>query len=272
LLVPAPAHALALFKGEKMAPKLSHGSRSEKRNLAHLAPILDKRILSYATAATAAGIGLLIQPAEARIVYTPADVSIPTTGNVIVDLNHDGVADFALYRFFDGEGNRHPEGVSTSGLAIGAYHANQIRSVQSRGIGCAAALPNGAKIGPGQPFGGNVDLVLAQGSYNKARTEHCKFGYEHHGAFLGFKFTISGQTHYGWAHVTVSGNGSVLNGYAYETVANQPILAGKTSEPVAETQASLLLVPEQQPASLGLLARGADGLAIWRRSEEAAVI
>jgi hypothetical protein len=250
----------------------AHANRTLKRNLARLTPILDKRILAYATAATAAGVGLLGQPAEAKIVYTPADVSIPTTGNVIVDLNHDGVADFALYRFFGGEGNRHPEGVSASGLAIGGYQANQIRSVQSRGIGCAEALPNGAKIGPGQPFGGEIDLFVAQGSYNKARTEHCKWGYEHHGAFLGLKFTISGQTHYGWAHVTVTPSGAVLNGYAYETVANQPILAGKTSGPVVETQASLLPVPEQQPASLGLLARGADGLAIWRRSEEIAAI
>jgi len=145
--------------------------------------------------------------------------------------------------------------------------------VQSRGVPCAVALPNGAKIGPGEHFGGgNLDLFVAEGSYNKARTEHCKWGYDHHGAFLGLKFTISGQTHYGWAHVTVSGTGSVLNGYAYETVANQPILAGQKSGPVVEAQDSLLPIPERQPASLALLARGADGLAIWRRTEETASI
>ena len=251
----------------------AHANHTPKRHLARLTPILDKRMLGYATAATAAGVGLLAQPAEAKIIYTPANVSIPTTGNVFVDLNHDGVTDFALYRFFSGPRGMQPEGVSASGLGIGGYQGNQIRSVQSRGVPCAVALPNGAKIGPGGHFGGgNLDLFVAEGSYNKARTEHCKWGYDHHGAFLGLKFTISGQTHYGWAHVTVSGSGSVLNGYAYETVANQPILAGKTSEPAVETQASLLPVPEQQPAGLGLLARGADGLAIWRRSNEVAAI
>jgi hypothetical protein len=247
----------------------AHANSTPKRNLARLTPILDKRILAYATAATAAGVGLLAQTAEAKIIYTPANVSIPTTGNVIVDLNHDGVADFALYRFFGGEGNRHPEGASTSGLAVAGYQANQIWSVQSRGIGCAAALPSGAKIGPGQPFGEDVDLVLAQGTSNRARTEHCKWGVEHHGAFLGLKFTISGQTHYGWAHVTVSSTGAVLNGYAYETVANQPILAGKASGPVEQAAVSL---PEAsrapQPATLGMLARGSESLIVWRKQEE----
>jgi len=103
-------------------------------------------------------------------------------------------------------------------------------------------------------------------------TEHCPWGSKHRGAFLGLKFVVDGQAHYGWAHVTVGGNSTVLNGYAYETVPNQPLLTGKTSGPVAETQASLTPIPEQQPASLGLLARGADGLAIWRRTDEAAAI
>jgi hypothetical protein len=84
---------------------------------------------------------------------------------------------------------------------------------------------------------------------------------------LGLKFLINGQTHYGWAHVTVNGSRAVLNGYAYETVPNQPITTGKTSGPV-EVGESLPVEIPAQPATLSALAWGSQGLDIWRRVEE----
>jgi hypothetical protein len=61
----------------------------------------------------------------------------------------------------------------------------------------------------------------------------------------------------------------VLTGYAYETIPNHMILEGHTQGLDAEgiPQANLL-VPAGQPASLGMLARGADCLAIWRREDQ----
>jgi hypothetical protein len=60
----------------------------------------------YALAASAAGVSLLAlaQPAEGRIVYTPANIKITENGGLIsFDLNHDGIPDFGLsdkYSFF----------------------------------------------------------------------------------------------------------------------------------------------------------------------------
>jgi hypothetical protein len=72
--------------------------------------------------------------------------------------------------------------------------------------------------------------------------------------YLGLKFRVkNGPTQYGWARLNVScgtKNGEVrgiLTGYAYETIPNKPITAGKTSGPDAIT------VDE---GSLGRLARG----------------
>jgi hypothetical protein len=47
----------------------------------------------YALAATTAGVGTLalVQPAEAKIIYTPAHVKIVRASIVSLDLNHDGV-------------------------------------------------------------------------------------------------------------------------------------------------------------------------------------
>jgi hypothetical protein len=97
--------------------------------------------------------------------------------------------------------------------------------------------------------------------------------------FLGLKFKLNGQVHYGWARfskVTASAcNGGVaisatLTGYAYETIPNKSIIAGHTKGPddttIEEPHASLT-APSPQPATLGTLALGAPGLSIWRREE-----
>ena len=51
--------------------------------------------------------------------------------------------------------------------------------------------------------------------------------------YLGFRFQITDQVHYGWARVSVAIKGKVftstLTGYAYETIPNKGIIAGKTT-------------------------------------------
>ena len=102
--------------------------------------------------------------------------------------------------------------------------------------------------------------------------------------YLGLKFTIKGKTHYGWARLTV-GRGlalpATLTGYAYETIPDKAIVAGKTNGvaddfthldpgPNASTPGP---IPETlQPASLGTLALGAQGLALRRRKESAGAL
>jgi hypothetical protein len=84
--------------------------------------------------------------------------------------------------------------------------------------------------------------------------------------YVGFLFGPAGDVHYGWASVDVtlvSNDSSVsyevgVVGYAYNTVPNQPILAGQTSA-----------VPE--PGTLGLLALGSLGLGFWRRKSKHSV-
>jgi hypothetical protein len=51
-------------------------------------------------------------------------------------------------------------------------------------------------------------------------------------AFIGVKFPIDGNTHYGWVHVTISnpmiGGSATVLGYAYNAKAEEKILAGQT--------------------------------------------
>src|SRR5271169_5630435 len=77
----------------------SRSRAAEKcRNQARLDAILERNLLLYAAAASAAGVGILAgaQPAEAEIVYTPAHLVITAHHKVALDLNHDGIADFTI--------------------------------------------------------------------------------------------------------------------------------------------------------------------------------
>jgi hypothetical protein len=248
-------------------PAASSKNSDATRFPTRLAPRLDKQLLAYGAAASAAGVSLFLQSAQAKVVYTAANTTLGYNQSANLDLNHDGTADFVVSLIFGGGDVRHPEGAFVSALVIYPGQAgNEVWGAQSaKGWECAAALPAGVKVAAGAAFQQNyLNLWQAAGSYTRGVSEHCPWDGLRRGAFLGLKFVVNGLTHYGWAHVTLkSVNTAVLDGYAYETVPNQAIATGKTSGPVAA-----LDLPGPQPATLGMLAQGARGLSIWRRPEE----
>jgi hypothetical protein len=76
--------------------------------------------------------------------------------------------------------------------------------------------------------------------------------------YLGLKFYIKGNVHYGWARLTTEPFEDIrLTGYAYETIPNKPIITGKTKGPDVITF---------QPPTLGHLAAGASAIPAWRNS------
>ena len=252
-------------------------SPNSARTPARLATKLDKHLLAYAAAAAAAGVGILAasQSAEAKIVYTPANTKIPVNALVPLDLNNDGVADFDFYFYTYGPRKPLPPpplGYHQDNLVIGPAKAgNEMWEAQtSKWNYCAAALPAGAKVGPGGgAFKATSALLAGSGGTAYSNELRCKFAEHTRGAFLGLKFVINGETHYGWAHVSnVYHNQATLTGYAYETVPNTAIVTGKTSGPVSVSSAEPNLFSQPAPATLGLLARGSNGLQIWRRPEE----
>jgi hypothetical protein len=257
--------------------KSQNRTRTQNRPPAQLSQTLNKGLLGYATAASAAGVGLLamVQPAEGKIVYTPSDIPITVNGPAVqLDFNHGGVADFS---FFNGEGfdaarggARPPEGSSARFLNIYAVlPGNSVGVITSfTKETCAAELGPGRKVGPGKNFQqGVIPLFAIAGDYTSPGTMNCPWQ-GNKGGFLGLKFVFQGQTHYGWAHITL-GTVPALTGYAFESVPNTTILTGATHGPDERSDASRPpVLPVPQPASLGMLARGARGIAMWRRPEE----
>jgi len=231
----------------------------------------------YALAASAAQVGLLSlsTPSEAKIVYTRINVSIPVGSSYNLDMANNGVNNFAIY---NSSGIAH--GVQWGKVAIFGQTPNE---VVNSGL-CAAPLQAGKAIGAGAHFG---TFLFIQSNYEGTTggsSSACPWP-KQKVAYLGLKFAISNEVHYGWARFTITPSGRAFNafltGYAYETVPNKRILAGDIIGPsrlpaktvpsrtndgndkrvrIASRQSS----PEI-PASLGLLALGADGLAAWRR-------
>jgi hypothetical protein len=246
-------------------------SRSEEAN--PLRKTIHQQLASYALLASAAGVNVLAlnQPADAEIVFTPAHVVIAGNDKFFLDLNHDGVADFVL-------SNRNFCTTDICGRTLRVtpgQASNKIVGVKGIFVvDYASALKRGSQIGLSRQFLGK--LMAASG------TEYGTGGQwlDATNRFLGLKFTVAGQVHFGWARFSVqSGNGritAVLSGYAYETVVGKPILAGQTkgADEAALSGTEGIATPpadsSQQRASLGLLAQGASGLVAWRKQDNVA--
>jgi hypothetical protein len=260
---------------------------------------LHKRLNAYSLAASAAGVGVLAlvaQPAEGKIVYTPAHVKIGLGGVDVyrLDINHDGVPDFMFSRFvFD-----------TYGIAVCAVPKNKSASCRSarkvnrnneiwgytRGtsFGFASALRHGDRIAANRKHFLSHNFFLATANCGSGS---CDYGgpwsniADANGRYLGLKFVIKGKIHYGWARLSFAMPAfarATLTGYAYETIPNKPIIAGKThgadddssvqpngADPGPSASLTTPIPHASQPASLGALALGTPGLLIWRRKETA---
>jgi len=231
------------------------------RTPSRISDSLHHRLNSYALAASAAGVGVLAltQPAEAKIVYTHVHKSIGPNQTIPLDLNHDGTVDFRLKDIYYTS-----QFVSHIGMlsAVPAVHANEIEG-SSKAWHYASALRAGVSIGPKGPFKTGARLMARVFSDTGAQRDLSSCGTgpwsKAMNRYLGLKFLIKGKVHFGWARLNVGCSGldvvGTLTGYAYETVPNKPIIAGKT-----HGQDVITL----QPASLGHLARGASAIPIWR--------
>lgn len=88
--------------------------------------------------------------------------------------------------------------------------------------------------------------------------------------FLGLEVTINGQKHFGWARIFFPSFGhATLLSYGYETVAGKAIGTVATADSEASVgELPKVASPWQNNPSLGLLARGAAGMELWRREEQ----
>jgi hypothetical protein len=233
----------------------------------------------YSRVAAAAGVSVLamVSPAASEVVVTKANLPIIPLAGVSLDLNHDGVADFYFslfsYKEFGPSFQCDLTVVPLRGAGVVASHPEFVSYVSE--------LARGAKIGSSARFGPSSSREFIEDSFGASTNGHVtsrllrgNWGNNPKNRYLGVKFLIDGEIHYGWVRLTVTTSDKVLSihgtitGYAYETEPNEPIFAGTVERFTSEVQRPQN-VQHQPGPSLGMLALGADGLQLWR-SEEAA--
>ncbi len=253
------------------------------RAVARLSESLDKNLLAYAVAAAAAGTAVLAgaQSADAEVVYTPKNITLGHSCNECgpssypIDLNNDGITDLLLVSFAGA--TTYINAVSLEVYPCYCKTPNaEVGTAHSKFDGMASALPAGVQVGSGQPFVASSNRLLlaseenirhhtsTQGkTYFGGKWANGGKGVKNH--YLGVKFLISGQVHYGWVRLTINLKTPAITGWAYETVVNQPITTGFPHE-ADDAAGNHGNDSAPQGATLGILGLGARGVEIRNRA------
>lgn len=220
------------------------------RATAIFSPKLERNLLAYATVASAAGANVLLlsQVTVAKVVYTKTHKVVDYQNSYQLDVNHDGKDEFALFEATDCLEYCYVT-LDISGIANGIGRRRLGSVAVARSGRYALALQRGAGIDSKVRFAKFGVMAVAAGSSSGfGEWANVKNRY------LGLKLHIHGETHYGWARLTVTAKDydikALLTGYAYETVPNKAIIAGNRGSTTGQG-------PEAEPVSLGRLALGA---------------
>ena len=251
-----------------------------------------QRLNRFAIATIVVGVGLLVlaRPADAEVVYTPTNITIGPNARYNLDLNNDGITDFTISSFFQGD----------SGPCGAPLHATaSVAERPASGNGAAGSPPSA--LGAGDHIGPKQSFYRGTGTLESdvmTRYEFCEIQNDYSGKwrrslrYLGLALQINGETYYGWAELQImwvphfggtpfTAFAATLTGYAYETIPGMKINAGQTTEadgssalspgPANRGDSGLVAsaTDPMQAVSVGTLARGAQEVPLWRRKEPA---
>jgi hypothetical protein len=192
------------------------------------------------------------------IVYTPASLSFFGSAsrgkNVAIDFVGDGITDLSIQAYGFGNRTIH-EGTWT------------FKTGQAKWFGSAMspALAQGARIGPPANFSGPNVMLRSEWTDRPNSKEICVGPFKDaQSMYLGVRFSDGGETHFGWVRLNAHCGGGgrsrtyvtgVVTGYAYNTVPNEPILAGQIyAKPPEENDETATSNPER--GTLGALSLG----------------
>jgi hypothetical protein len=244
--------------------------KGQSRAVVSFNSILEKKLASYVTAATAAGLALsaVAPEASARIVYTPTNIGISTP----IDINGDGIPDFRFGFDAATHGSAlviHPL-VAGNGVVCYAGSKGCFEVVVGAVNQAVGPLKQFASNTASDSFGGNGVFMALGGQYQQTYF-FGPWAYANN-RYVGVRFMIEGKIHYGWIRMSVGnwikGQPITISGYAYETIPNKRILEGDTTGLVTEQSGAATETAEPPRATLGVLAGGAGALSIWRRENE----
>jgi len=222
--------------------------RRKSRKPSNLSESLHRRLNSYALAASAAGVATLAlaEPAAAKILYTqmhthanPNGYALPPGSELAYDLLLD-------YQFGSAGGTLDSWAAKiVVWPRVSTGYRNAAYVFASKGN--AFPLKKGVAINKNDAWwGGSHDSSsgpLMAGASGGTHSGHSFLNFSGPWAnkgkgvknrYLGLKFTVNGQTHYGWMRMNLSFAKKqpyirlLVTGFAWETIPNKGIRAGQT--------------------------------------------
>lgn len=210
---------------------------------------LSNRLAKYG-AFSAAILG--VSNASGQIVYTDiADETVSPGAFYSLDLNNDGTGD---YSFLVGSGGSVAVVFPIESSMASAYNANAFVGVQGpvySSFYYPSNLNSGATIDAASPTfsGARGDLNFSSCAYSSSQFCGGTDG------FIGFKFEVGANTHYGWARILVAADASsiIIKDYAFNATPDGPINAGQTLSVDESNLAAINIVAMNKNISLSNL-------------------
>jgi hypothetical protein len=167
--------------------------------------------------------------ANAQIVYTDVNPDITSTGTYNLDLNNDGITDFIIAHTTS-TATHQPCGTRTSNfIKITPQGSNAIISSGNFPV----KLSNGSTINSSSlTWNNTANQVLTESFWNIITCQSYIISewYSVVDGYLGFKLILNNNTYYGWARLnTTAASTFTIQDYAFNSIPNQPILAGETT-------------------------------------------
>lgn len=177
---------------------------------------------------------------EADIIYTDVNPDAfvnPLDPDYAIDIDNDGTPEFILQNLVDG--------ATVFDIILNCQNsdADVVATDLGGSIYGIDVIGNGTTIGPASSFTGQPtpsSPFIRNETYLLWQAQSFKF--------VGFKFSIAGNTHYGWIRLSVSAADIVVVvDYAYNDIPNTPIAAGDvggsgTGELIADFIASAYVI------------------------------
>lgn len=201
---------------------------------------LSKKLKSYTTIALSA----IAADAASQVIYTDIrDTTLINNGDFFdIDLNNDGINDLTISltkSIYSSTYGSYSIYVNYNSVDASAVSNNQINVLYntSYSVNEALAFTNNQSINSSANSWTSYGFVGAYATGSIVSPYSTSALYANIGQFpgqgdrfLGVRFRIGNNTHYGWVRLDVSAlsDTAIIKDFAFDTTANAPILAGDT--------------------------------------------
>ncbi len=158
---------------------------------------------------------------NSQVVYTDVNPDSLVTSQYELDLNNDGTPEFRIQHIIDGGIDIvQASGVSNQDSMVGYYQGFPAVTGYPSALSSDELIDGSVELVDEGIMGGDHAVIMEDAEWPDGINR-----------YLGLKFNISGQPHYGWAKVKISTDyvAFTIIEYAYNATAGEAINSGVTS-------------------------------------------